>query len=584
MVRRTSLRAALALGALLVLTGAAACEAPSGAQRSLTGVDAPSLVVIPARGTAATLDVASWNIEWFGATGTGPSNETLQLQNARDIINGTDFDIWGVAEIADQTAWNSLESQLPGYTGFLASESVVTSGSTYYSGTEQRVGILYRSSMATLLGAKLILTANDADFAGRPPLEVRLRVTLNGTTEDIVVIVLHMKAFDDVPSWQKRQNASVALKTYLDTTWPTQKVIVVGDWNDDVDTSITSGQATPYQNFVSDAADYAFPTRALSLAGISSTTGYPDIIDHHLNTNDLHATLVPASTEVYRVDSYITSYDATTSDHFPVLSRYAFGGGGGGTGSVAVTSPNGGESWAGGSVQNVTWTSSGVTNVKLEYTLDGTAWSVITASTAASAGSYAWTVPNSASTAAKVRVSDAAAATVTDASNASFTITTSVPVTPAQVILNEIMANEPGSNTAAEFVEIVNVGGTAISIAGWTLSDGAGVKHTFAAGTTLAAGKAIVVFGGSGSIPAGLTNAVAASTGGLALGNSGDSVILKNGTTTVTSYAYPSSLSGTDGVSMNRNPDGSATGSFVLHTSVSSTTSSAGKRANGTAY
>jgi endonuclease/exonuclease/phosphatase family metal-dependent hydrolase len=582
MIRRISARAALALGALLTFT--AACEAPSSvlSQRTLTGVDAPSLAVIPAKGTAATLDVASWNIEWFGATGSGPGNETLQLQNARDIINGTDFDIWGVAEIADQAAWNSLESQLPGYTGFLASESTVTSGSAYYGATEQKVGILYRSSIATLVGARVILTANDADFAGRPPLEVRLNVTLNGTTEQVVVIVLHMKAFDDVPSWQKRANAGAALKAYLDSTWPTQKVIVVGDWNDDVDTSITAGQATPYQNFVADAADYVFPTRALSLAGISSTTSYPDIIDHHLNTNELNATLVPGSAEVYRVDSYVSSYDASTSDHFPVLSRYTFGSTGGGTGSVTVTSPNGGESWAGGSVQNVTWTSSGVANVKLEYTLDGSTWSVITASTPAAASSYAWTVPSSASTAAKVRVTDAAAATVTDASNAAFTIT--VPTTPANVILNEIMANEAGSNTALEFVEIVNVGGTSISIAGWTLSDGAGVKHTFAAGTTLAAGKAIVVFGGASGIPAGLTNAVAASTGTLALGNSGDSVILKNGGTTVTSYTYPSSLSGTDGVSMNRNPDATATGSFVLHTALGSLTSSAGKRANGTAY
>lgn len=584
MIRRTSPCAVLALGAALALT-AAACEAPANvlSPRAALVPDAPSLVVIPGKGSAATLDVASWNIEWFGATGSGPSNETLQLQNARDIINGTGFDIWGVAEIADQAAWNSLESQLPGYTGFLASEPVVTGGSASYGATEQKVGILYRSSIATVTGAKVILTANDADFAGRPPLEVRLNVTLNGVTEQVVVIVLHMKAFDDVPSWQKRANASAALKSYLDTTWPTQKVIVVGDWNDDVDTSITSGQATPYQNFVGDAADYAFPTRALSLAGISSTTGYPDIIDHHLNTNELNATLVPASAEVYRVDTYVASYDATTSDHFPVLSRYTFGGGGG-TGSVTVTSPNGGESWAGGSVQNVTWTSSGVTNVKLEYTLNGSTWSVITASTAASAGSYAWTVPSSATTAAKVRVSDAAAATVTDASNAAFTITTGTPVTPAQVIINEIMANEAGSNTALEFVEIVNVGGTSISIAGWTLSDGAGVKHTFAAGTTLAAGKAIVVFAGASGIPAGLTNAVAASTGSLALGNSGDSVILKNGATTVTSYTYSSSLSGTDGVSMNRSPDATATGSFVLHTALGAFSSTAGKRANGTAF
>ena len=48
MIRRTSPRAALALGALLLLAGAAACEGPSGAQATLMGVDGPSLAVIPA--------------------------------------------------------------------------------------------------------------------------------------------------------------------------------------------------------------------------------------------------------------------------------------------------------------------------------------------------------------------------------------------------------------------------------------------------------------------------------------------------------------------------------------------------------
>jgi hypothetical protein len=172
---------------------------------------------------------------------------------------------------------------------------------------------------------------------------------------------------------------------------------------------------------------------------------------------------------------------------------------------------------------------------------------------------------------------------VTDASDAAFTIT--VASTPAQVILNEILANEAGTNVAGEFVELVNVGGTSISIAGWTISDATGVRHTFAAGTTLAAGKAIVVYGASSGIPSGTTNAVGASTGTLSLGNSGDSVILKDGAgATKTSYTYPSSLSGTDGVSMNRNPDASATGSWVLHTSISTLQSSGGKRANGTAF
>jgi hypothetical protein len=44
---------------------------------------------------------------------------------------------------------------------------------------------------------------------------------------------------------------------------------------------------------------------------------------------------------------------------------------------------------------------------------------------------------------------------------------------------------------------------------------------------------------------------------------------------------YTSALSGTDGVSMNRSPDGSATGTFVLHTTIAAAPSSPGKRVNG---
>jgi hypothetical protein len=175
-----SIGAALLLGALLA-PALGACDTPTAARdETIAAPERPALATVPAKGAANTLDVASWNIEWFGSTGSGPTNETLQASNAKDVILGTDFDIWGVAEIADQAAWNSLESSLAGYTGFLAGESIVTNGSTYYSSTEQKVGILYKSSLATLVGARIILTANDADFAGRPPLEVKLNVTLNG--------------------------------------------------------------------------------------------------------------------------------------------------------------------------------------------------------------------------------------------------------------------------------------------------------------------------------------------------------------------------------------------------------------------
>ena len=95
----------------------------------------------------------------------------------------------------------------------------------------------------------------------------------------------------------------------------------------------------------------------------------------------------------------------------------------GAPGSVKVTAPNGGESWTAGSSHNITWSSSNITNVKLEYSSDGgTKWTMIAASTTASTGSYTWIVPNISSSTCKVRISDVMNAAVTDNSNSNFTI------------------------------------------------------------------------------------------------------------------------------------------------------------------
>jgi len=92
------------------------------------------------------------------------------------------------------------------------------------------------------------------------------------------------------------------------------------------------------------------------------------------------------------------------------------------------------------------------------------------------------------------------------------------------------------------------------------------------------------VFGATTGIPPGLQNAVAASTGQLNLSNSGDTVTLKDAAgATRDSVTYDSTLSGTDGVSMNRSPDAS-TGAFALHTTLSSLSASPGTRSSGAAW
>lgn len=527
---------------------------------------------VPSQGSATQLDVGNWNVEWFGDTGFGPANEALQQSNVRDVMAGADMDVWGLEEVVSTSAFNTLVSGMPGYTGVLANDPIVTNGPQYYSdfsNAEQKVALIWRSSMATLVSAKVILTSQNSNFAGRPPVEFTLRGTFDGTARDLVFIVLHAKAGSTQDAWNLRNPASQALKSYLDTTYPTQNVFVIGDWNDDVDTSITTGNPSPYANLVNDTARYTFPTRALSLAGVASTTGYPDFIDHQLNTNEVNAKYVAGSAKAFQPQAYIANYATTTSDHYPVMARYDFTLGGGGSNqapTAAFTSScNGltctftdGSTDPDGTITARSWTfgdgqTSTATNPSVTY---------------ATAGTYPVSL------------------TVTD--NSGATGTTSQNVTagsgPANVIINEVLANEPGSDTAGEAVEIVNVGGTAISLAGWTVRDSTAVRHTFASGTTLQPGKAITVFGGASAIPGGIV-AVAAGTGGLNLANSGDQVILRDAAgTTIQSMTYTSSQAGSDGVSINRNPDGSATGTWVKHNTISTLPRSPGQHADGTVY
>lgn len=95
--------------------------------------------------------------------------------------------------------------------------------------------------------------------------------------------------------------------------------------------------------------------------------------------------------------------------------------------TVAVTAPNGGESWIDGSVQSITWTATdlfGVTSVTIEYSIDGGASWLPVAVVVPNSGTHAWTVPNTPSTQARVRVSasDAIPNVGLDVSDLNFTI------------------------------------------------------------------------------------------------------------------------------------------------------------------
>ncbi|MFA3781564.1 hypothetical protein ABRY23_00700 [Melioribacteraceae bacterium 4301-Me] len=90
--------------------------------------------------------------------------------------------------------------------------------------------------------------------------------------------------------------------------------------------------------------------------------------------------------------------------------------------SVQVIKPNGGEDWEAGTKQNITWSASGVSKVKIELTTDkGFTWTTLIDSVAG--GAWEWDISQSLnSTQCQIRISDASDNSISDISDATFTI------------------------------------------------------------------------------------------------------------------------------------------------------------------
>jgi PKD repeat protein len=88
-----------------------------------------------------------------------------------------------------------------------------------------------------------------------------------------------------------------------------------------------------------------------------------------------------------------------------------------------LTSPNGFETWLPGTTHSITWSSSGVNNVKLDYSINnGGNWIQIIDSVPATSGSYNWDVPDVVSNLCLVKISDCDYNNVFDISNMTFSI------------------------------------------------------------------------------------------------------------------------------------------------------------------
>lgn len=275
---------------------------------------------ITPQGDTNAIEIANWNVEWYGDAGNGPSNETLQQSNVKNIIQKSNIDIWGLQEISSATAFTKLLSDLNNEYDYAISTWDQI----------QKTALIFKKETCRKLYAKNILAVYDREFAsGRLPLEVALEINFKNRKDTIYLFVLHLKAntgnsTEKAAALDLRKRSSEALKEYLDENFKNRNVVVLGDWNDDVDVSIYNNQTTPFIKFVQDNDKYIFVTQPLSLAGERSTVSYNNVIDHQCISKSMHFYYISNTTKIFYLNSIVSNYSNTTSDHYPVISKYDF--------------------------------------------------------------------------------------------------------------------------------------------------------------------------------------------------------------------------------------------------------------------
>ena len=273
---------------------------------------------IPPQGEAATFDVATWNIENFG-TGSGGA---AQRASVADVIRAADIDLWALQEIVDVNDFNALLQDLEndGYRGVLGPNP---------GGGGQRLAYVYNETVVTSLATQTILSGNEFDFAGRLPFLMIARVDVNGQSQSLRVINIHAKCCGDTSSYNRRLAAADVLKEYTDGEIDRGRtLLVLGDFNDRLNVSITSGQLSPYRPYRTDTDDYTIATFDIDRLNVptfcsNTSCSSGSAIDHLLFSKDLAASYVEDSGDRYiELVQAIPGYTNTTSDHLPVFAQF----------------------------------------------------------------------------------------------------------------------------------------------------------------------------------------------------------------------------------------------------------------------
>jgi len=263
-----------------------------------------------AEGEEGSLEILTWNIKNF------PSQGDKSVDWVAKIMQQLDIDIYALQEIADVDAFQDLLDRLPGYEGIYSTDS--------YADGYQKTAIIYKSGIVTVLSREMLFEDREYAFP-RPPMMLDIEAVHQGKTFDFYLIVMHLKAYQDQESLDRRREAAQALKDFMDARIADagaieQDYIIAGDWNDEIDDPPAENS---FQVFIQAPGQYRFITEPL--AGDPANASYPghgSLIDHILISADCFKEYQGGACRTLVLDNQVNSYMFYVSDHRPVLSLF----------------------------------------------------------------------------------------------------------------------------------------------------------------------------------------------------------------------------------------------------------------------
>ncbi len=320
----------------------------------------------PNIGSDETLEIGTWNLEYF------PKSYHTTVEYAGRVIRDIDVDILALQEIessgyfqilldelhcrqletdtygdcADTLGWGETGSGCELLTGcstvneyeiddaewiFSDSLDCMDQCSVEWEGFRAS-SASYNLNLAYIYNASVIQPVDiyeiyEDDWWSFPRSPLVFEFYWDG--QYFIVINNHFKCCGGSENEDRRESASLMLELYIDTYFQNKQVIVVGDWNEDIENN-NSGQS--FWNFISNSEDYQFADMTIA-EGNSYNWSYPtwpSHIDHILLTDELFEFFNHGASDVQTllVDEYLeggwSEYDAILSDHRPVVLKLDF--------------------------------------------------------------------------------------------------------------------------------------------------------------------------------------------------------------------------------------------------------------------